>query len=131
MIKKTVFVCLAAALFLIPPASGIAQEPLKIGILPIVEALPFILMEKEGKPENLEIIVFIENDREAARELALKMKKMISALINADVKKRLRLSWFDIPETIQTVDADQSVLLSQGLLLFTHTTTETEKEASI
>jgi len=58
VIKKTVFVCLAAALFLIPPASGIAQEPLKIGILPIVEALPFILMEKEGKPENLKIIVF-------------------------------------------------------------------------
>jgi len=85
----------------------------------------------ENESLNLEIIVFIENDREAARELALKMKKMISALINADVKKRLRLSWFDVPETIQTVDADQSVLLSQGLLLFTHTTTETEKEASI
>ncbi len=58
MVIKTIFISFAVALFLIPAPPGIAQEHLKIGILPIVEALPFILMEKEGKPENLEIIVF-------------------------------------------------------------------------
>ena len=58
MIRKTLFILLAAVLSLAATSPGMAQEPLKIGILPIVEALPFILMEKEGKPENLEIVVF-------------------------------------------------------------------------
>jgi len=58
MIRKTLFILLAAVLFLATTSPGMAQEPLKIGILPIVEALPFILMEKEGKPENLQIIAF-------------------------------------------------------------------------
>jgi len=58
MTRCSVIVLLAAILFLGLPAPGLAQESLKIGILPIVEALPFILMEKEGKPENLKIIVF-------------------------------------------------------------------------
>lgn len=58
MMKKASLVCLAAAFLITGPGTGIAQDPLKIGILPITEALPFILMEEEGKPENLEIIVF-------------------------------------------------------------------------
>lgn len=58
MTRNAFFVLLAAALFLAPHTPATAQEPLRIGILPIVEALPFILMEEEGKPENLEIVVF-------------------------------------------------------------------------
>lgn len=80
---------------------------------------------------NLEIVVFIENDREAAKKRALSMKKMISTLSNTDVKRRVGLSWFDIPETIQTVDTSRSVILSEGLLLFTHLTKKTEKGTSI
>lgn len=58
MKRKTLLALLAGALFLAAASPGLTQEPLKIGILPIVEALPFILMEEEGKPENLEIVVF-------------------------------------------------------------------------
>jgi tetratricopeptide (TPR) repeat protein len=80
---------------------------------------------------NLEIVVFIENDREAAMERALNMKKMISTLSSSDVNRRVGVSWFDVPETIQSADTDQSVILSEGMLLFTHLKTETDRETSI
>ena len=56
---------------------------------------------------------------------------MISTLGTKDLKKRVGLSWFDVPEKIQTEDAGESVMLSEGLLLFTHLTKETERETSI
>ena len=80
---------------------------------------------------NLEIVVFIENDREAAKERALNMKKMISTLSSSDVNRRVGVSWFDVPETIQSADTDQSIILSEGMLLFTHLKTETDRETSI
>lgn len=85
----------------------------------------------EDQSLNLEIVVFIENDSEAAKERALNMKKIITTLSNADVKSRVGLSWFDVPETIRIANAEQGVVLSEGLLLFTHLVTEMEKEISI
>ena len=80
---------------------------------------------------KLEIIVFVENDWEAARKKALALKNMIMTLSNSDVRNRVRLSWFDVPETIQRGDAGPGVSLSEGLLLFSHLTKEKEREVSI
>jgi hypothetical protein len=80
---------------------------------------------------NLEIVVFMENDREAAKERALNMKKMISSLSSADIRRRVGLSWFDVAEKIQTTGTDQDVTLSEGLLLFTHLKGKMEREESI
>ena len=56
---------------------------------------------------------------------------MISTLSNTDIKRRVGLSWFDVPETIRTTNVDQGVALSEGLLIFSRLLTETEKEVSI
>jgi len=79
----------------------------------------------------LEIVVFIENDRESARARALNMKQMISSLTTAEADKRIGLSWFDVPETIRTSDTGYGIMLSEGLLLFTHLAQEKERERSI
>ena len=80
---------------------------------------------------NLEIVVFIENDGEAAKERALAMKKMIARLSDENVNRRVGVSWFDVPERLQTANTKQSVTLSEGLLLFTHLKSGTEREKSI
>ena len=79
----------------------------------------------------LELIVYVENDRETARLRALQMKRMIMELSSSDLKPRVRLSWFDVPEKIQGADLDQAVMRSEGLHLFTHIPTKTDKEVSI
>jgi len=79
---------------------------------------------------SLEVVAFVENDREAARKRAIQIKHMILDL-NRDVRSQVKLSWFDVPETITKHDAGQGVELPEGLLIFSRLTTETEKEVSI
>jgi len=80
---------------------------------------------------NLEVVVFIENDLEAARETAVNIKKQISAISSAGTQGRVGVSWFDVPETIQKPDGGQDDSLSEGLLLFTHRTKGIERGTSI
>jgi tetratricopeptide (TPR) repeat protein len=80
---------------------------------------------------NLEVVIFVENDKEAARKRAFHLKRMISKNSNTDVKTQVRLSWFDAPETIKRDDTESGVELSEGLLLFSRLITEKEKEVSI
>jgi len=94
-------------------------------LVDIAEAL-----ERDGSLK-LEIIVFIENDREAARELAVRMRNMVSRVSLADVAGRVGLSWFDEPETIRATDGSHPVMLPEGLLLFTHPIEKNELEVSI
>ncbi len=80
---------------------------------------------------NLEVVVFVENDREAARKRALEIKDLILNASNTDLRKQVRLSWFDVPETIKTGDSAPGIELAEGLLLFSRLSTEIEKEVSI
>ncbi len=80
---------------------------------------------------NLEIVVFVENDQEAARKRAFQLKRMISKNSSTDVSNQVRLSWFDEPETIKRSDTASGVELSEGLLLFSRLITEKEREVSI
>jgi hypothetical protein len=79
----------------------------------------------------LEIVVFVENDRQAARHRAFEIKKMISEMSDIDTQKQVGLSWFDVPETIQVQDGTPAVELTEGLLLFGRPITEQEREVSI
>ena len=80
---------------------------------------------------KLETVVFIENDREAARKLALRIRNMMSGISRTDIEDRVGLSWFDAPERIQRFENDQLHILSEGLLLFTHQVEQRERETSI
>ena len=80
---------------------------------------------------NLEVVVFVANDQEAARKRAIHLKRMIQENSKTDVGSQVRLSWFDAPETIKRNDAVPGIELSEGLLLFGRLITETEKEVSI
>ena len=80
---------------------------------------------------HLEVVVFVENDEEVARKRAIHLKRMILKNSNTDVRNQVRLSWFDVPETIKRNDTVPGIDLSEGLLLFSHLITEKEKEVSI
>ena len=80
---------------------------------------------------HLEVVVFVENDEEAARKRAIHLKRMIQKNSKTHVGSQVRLSWFDAPETIKRNDTVPGIELSEGLLLFSRFITETEKEVSI
>ncbi len=86
---------------------------------------------EENDRINLEIVVFVENDREAARTRAIALKRMIVHNSNRDVSDQVRLSWFDAPETIEKNTGVSGIELSEGLLFFSRLTTENQKEVSI
>ncbi len=86
---------------------------------------------EENDQVNLEVVVFVEHDREAARKRANALKRMIVQNSKTDVAGQVRLSWFDAPETIEKRDSISGVELSEGLLLFSRLITENNKEVSI
>lgn len=80
---------------------------------------------------HLEVVAFVENDREAARKRAAEIKSMIVKNSKADVRDRVKLSWFDAPETITNHVGASGFELPEGLLMFTRQLNEREKEVSI
>lgn len=86
---------------------------------------------EENDRLNLEVVVFVENDREAARLRAVTLKRMIVQNSTTDVSGQVRLSWFDAPETIEKRDSTSGVELSEGLLFFSRLIAENKKEVSI
>ena len=88
------------------------------------------ILEKNDQV-NLEVVVFVEHDREAARKRAVTLKRMIVQNSNRDVSDQVRLSWFDAPETIERNNSVSGIELSEGLLFFSRLTTENQKEVSI
>jgi tetratricopeptide (TPR) repeat protein len=95
------------------------------------ELAPLAAILEQDERLTLEVVVFIENDREAARQRAFEIKKMITQMSDSDLKKQVRLSWFDVPETMQGQDGTPAVELSEGLLLFSRLRPEQEKEVAI
>lgn len=95
------------------------------------ELAPLASILEQDKELTLEVVAFIENDREAARQRAFEIKKMIIQMSDSDIKKQVRLSWFDAPETLQGQDGTPAAELTEGLLFFAHLTTEHDLEVSI
>ena len=60
---------------------------------------------EENDQVNLEVVVFIEHDREAARKRAITLKHLIVQTSKTDVADQVRLSWFAAPETIEKGDS--------------------------
>ncbi len=95
------------------------------------ELVPITSILEMDERLNLEVVVFWEHDYEAARKRALQLKSMIVENSTQNLGKQVKLSWFDSPETIQKSDNASGVMLSEGLLLFGHLTTESEREITI
>ncbi len=86
---------------------------------------------EENDQVNLEVVVFIEHDREAARKRAITLKRLLVQNSKTDVADQVSLSWFAAPETIEKGDSTSGVELSEGLLIFSRLITENNKEVSI
>ena len=79
---------------------------------------------------DLEVVVFVENDLEAAHKRALEIKRLIKNT-GKDVSDRVKLSWFDVPEHIQPHNGESDGKISESILLFSHIPVNFNKEASI
>jgi len=78
----------------------------------------------------LEIVVFVNNDLEMARQKARDIRDMISQLARKPVAGQIKLSWFDEPEITQR-EGPGSVAIGESVLLFSHLMSENTKEVSI
>jgi tetratricopeptide (TPR) repeat protein len=95
------------------------------------ELAPLVSILEQDEQLRLEVVVFIQHDREAARQRAFAIKKMIKEMGGADLGKRIGMSWFDTPETIMVEDGAGAVELPEGLLMFGRPKIKQEKEVSI
>ena len=78
------FFLMAAAAAL--PGRALAEGPLRIGILPIVDALPFILMEEEKRPDDIRIVSFNSAlERDAALEIP---REHILSMLSLNANRR-------------------------------------------
>ena len=94
-----------------------------------LEAISAIL--EQDKHLSLEVIAFVENDLEAAKQRALEIKSMIVKNSKVDMQNRVKLSWFDTPETIKRRGDESGAELSESLLFFSRQINEKDKEVSI
>ena len=94
------------------------------------ELAPIVTMLENNNQLRLDIVVFIENDLEMARQIAIDLKRLIISSSETNIKNRIKLSWFKEPESI-TLRDDVSVELAEGLLMFSSHVPAHEKEVSI
>ncbi|MBT8332819.1 MAG: tetratricopeptide repeat protein [Deltaproteobacteria bacterium] len=94
------------------------------------ELAPIITMLENNQQLRLDIVVFIENDLEMARQIAIDLKRLMISSSEKNIKNRIKLSWFKEPESI-TLRDDVSVELAESLLIFSSHLPAHEKEVSI
>ncbi|MBT8347685.1 MAG: tetratricopeptide repeat protein [Desulfofustis sp.] len=87
-------------------------------------------MLAENRYLDLEVVTFVENDLEAAQRRAFEIKRLIKNT-GKDVSDRVKLSWFDIPERIESTNGESEGILSESILLFSHVPVNFNKETSI
>ena len=79
---------------------------------------------------GLEVVTFVENDLAAARKRALKIKHLIESS-GKNVADRVKLSWFDEPERIESDNGRIESELAESILLFSQVPVNFIKETSI
>lgn len=87
-------------------------------------------MLKDHTYFGLEVVVFVENDLEAAKKRAIEIKHLIKNT-GKDISDRVKLSWFDVPEFIQSQNGKMEGSLSESVLLFSQLPVNLNKETSI
>ena len=95
------------------------------------ELVPLVSILETDDHLRLEIVVFVENDREAAQQRAFDIKNMIVQMSDRSIGKQIGLSWFDVPEIMQIQDNQSTVDLAEGVIFFSRLTTELKREKSI
>ena len=81
------------------------------------ELAPIIDILTNNQQLRLDIVGFVEGNREAAKHRAWILKKRLITFSNGDLQGRVTISWFDQPESIK-VSESLTYELSEGLLLF-------------
>ena len=79
----------------------------------------------------LEVVVFVENDKQAARNKAFEIKSILVEMGGMKLKNQVRLSWFDVPEIIGSQGDKVQGEISEGVLLFCRLETNNKKEKVI
>ena len=95
------------------------------------ELFPVMSIMSKNKDVMLEIVVFVDADREAARATASRLKKIIAGAGGSDMESRVAISWFDVPETVISPDGKSEHKLPQSVVLFNRLPDEFSKEITI
>lgn len=93
-----------------------------------IETIASIL--EENSYLDLEVVTFVENDIEAAQRRAFEIKRLIEST-GKNVADRVKLSWFGVPERIESDNGETEGFLSDSILLFGQAKVNFIKETSI
>ena len=80
--------------------------------------------------DELNIVVFMENDLLQAKQTARALRTAILHKIPQKYKEMIRVSWFGEPESVATAN-QTAVLLSEGILIFSQPGSKQHKEERI
>lgn len=78
---------------------------------------------------NLDIVTYDAKSARSARKKAISIKQYLVKQFGLPFKDRIRLSWFGVPETIETEAGIKE--LSESVLIFARNSTQFEQETSI
>ena len=80
--------------------------------------------------EELNIVVFMQNDARRAKQIARSLRNEIAHKVPKKYTKMIRVSWFGEPESLATAN-QTAVLLPEGILIFSQPTSKQHKEERI
>ena len=93
------------------------------------EIQPIASMLEQNSYLDLEVVTFVENDLEAAQRRAFEIKRLIESM-GKNVSDRVKLSWFDVPERIESDNGEFEAILSESILFFSQVSVNFNKENS-
>ncbi len=77
---------------------------------------------------HLDIVTFDAKSAASARKKAISIKQHLVSQSGLALKDRIRLSWFGVPETIETTAGIKE--LPESVLIFARNSTQIEQETS-
>lgn len=80
--------------------------------------------------QDIQIVVYNKEQKEEARETALKLRNLLRDLIDHENAAPIRVSWFDTGETISSKNSDKQEL-SESIFIFSSPTTITNRRKLI
>jgi len=86
---------------------------------------------KHNPTMMLEVVAFVENDLEAARNMAVAVKKRLVDTGGMEMSDQVRLSWFNDPEIVRVGDEIEPLRLNESVFLFARPQKEYKREDSV
>ena len=86
---------------------------------------------KNNQNLTLEVVIFVENDPEAARDKAFDIKRIIVDTGGQELSNQVKVSWFGEPEELVNSDGAVEPELSDGIMLFSRLRADKQEEQKI